>query len=77
MDEKVNSEEVKKFAKEIGAIFVLTSALTSVGIENLFMDIGKKFLDNNKIEKSVKDNKGDKGVKLNIYNEKKKKKSCC
>ena len=68
---------MKKFAKEIGAIFVLTSALTSVGIENLFMDIGKKFLDNNKIEKSVKDNKGDKGVKLNIYNEKKKKKSCC
>ena len=68
---------MKKFAKEIGAIFVLTSALTSVGIENLFMDIGKKFLDNKKIEKSVKDNKGDKGVKLNIYNEKKKKKSCC
>ena len=76
MDEKVNSEEAKKFAKEIGAIFVLTSALTSVGIENLFMDIGKKFLDNNKIEKSVKYNKGDKGVKLNINNKKKKKKSC-
>ena len=74
MDEKVNSEEVKKFAKEIGAIFVLTSALTSVGIENLFMDIGKKFLDDNKIEKSVKDNKV---VKLDKDKKNKKKKGCC
>ena len=74
MDEKVNSEEAKKFAKEIGAIFVLTSALTSVGIENLFMDIGKKFLDNKKIEKSVKDNKV---VKLDKDKKNKKKKSCC
>ena len=74
MDEKVNSEEVKKFAKEIGAIFVLTSALTSVGIENLFMDIGKKFLDNKKIEKSVND---DKVVKLDKDKKNKKKKSCC
>ena len=74
MNEKVNSEEVKKFAKEIGAIFVLTSALTSVGIENLFMDIGKKFLDNKKIEKSVKDNKV---VKLDKDKKNKKKKGCC
>ena len=74
MNEKVKSEEVKKFAKEIGAIFVLTSALTSVGIENLFMDIGKKFLDNKKIEKSVKD---DKVVKLDKDKKNKKKKSFC
>ena len=42
--EKVPEENARKFAKEIGAIFKLTSACTSVGIEELFMCLGSKFL---------------------------------
>ena len=45
--EKVSEEKAREFAKEIGAIFKLTSASTSVGIEELFVGVGCKFLDPN------------------------------
>ena len=43
--EKVPEEKARAFAKEIGAIFKLTSASTSIGIEELFVGVGCKFLD--------------------------------
>ena len=43
--EKVPEEEARKFTKEIGAIFKLSSACKSIGIEELFVGVGCKFLD--------------------------------
>ena len=45
--EQVPEEKAREFAKEIGAIFKLTSACTSIGIEELFVGVGCKFLDPN------------------------------
>ena len=44
--EEITEEEGRKFAKEIGAFFYLTSAKESVGIEDLFREVGKKFIEN-------------------------------
>ena len=44
---KVTDEEGKKFADEIGAIFQKTSALSNQGIDILFKNIGKKYLNPN------------------------------
>lgn len=45
--EQVNEEKARSFAKKIGAIFRITSAVDSTGIDQLFRDLGKKFLDPN------------------------------
>jgi Ras-related protein Rab-22 len=45
--EKVSEQKARDFAKEIGAIFKLTSACKSIGIEELFVGVGCKFLDPN------------------------------
>ena len=103
-EEKVSEDEARKFAKEKGLMFRCTSALTAEGIDDLFKDVGSKYLDpnynpddnnnnnnnkennnnnnNNKdfenIEKTKddnNDNKREKGLKLDIKTEKKKKKS--
>ena len=52
--EQVPEEEARKFAKEIGAIFKLTSACKSIGIEELFVGVGCKFLDPNYKEEGNK-----------------------
>ena len=45
--EAVPEEKARNFAKEIGAIFKLTSACTSAGVEKLFYNVGCKYLDPN------------------------------
>ena len=40
----MTEEEGKKFAKEINALFFLTSAKESVGINDLFLEIAKKYI---------------------------------
>jgi len=45
--EEVPEQEAREFAKSIGAIFCLTSAQNNSGIEELFDEMGKKFLDPN------------------------------
>ena len=45
--EEVPEQEAREFAKSIGAIFCLTSAQSNSGIEELFEEMGKKFLDPN------------------------------
>ena len=42
---KVKNEEGEKFAEEIGAKFILTSAQNANGIQNLFESIARKILD--------------------------------
>ena len=77
-EEKVSEEEAKKFAKSIGAIFHLTSCKESIGIDELFQECGKKYLqDNNlvKIEKAKNDNIVLDKTEAKEKNNKKKK--CC
>ena len=47
MEQQVSSEEAKKFADDIGAIFQLTTNRNNSGIEELFKRIGCKILDPN------------------------------
>ena len=47
--EKVSEEEGKKFAQSIGAVFQLTSCKESIGIDELFEECGKKYLEMNKL----------------------------
>ena len=45
--EQVNEAEARKYAKEVGALFKVTSACTAAGIEELFRSIGCKLLNPN------------------------------
>ena len=45
--EEVEENEGKALAKELGAIFLKTSAKESTGVEDLFTKIGKKFVNRN------------------------------
>jgi len=76
-DEKVTEAEGKQYAKEIGAVFRLTSCKESIGIEELFEECGKKYLENNNLIE-VKEPKKDK-FNLNNSGGKSngKKKKCC
>ena len=58
-NEAVSELEAREFAKSINAIYALTSAQNNSGVDQLFHDIGNKFLDPNFQEK-VADTKGDK-----------------
>jgi chromosome segregation ATPase len=60
-NETVVEEEAKKLANELNAIFITTSAKSSKGIEDLFLRIGKRFLNpkSDKINNS-EDNKKNK-----------------
>ena len=77
-DQKVSEKEVKKFAESIGAIFELTSCKENIGINELFYECGKKYLEVNKL--IGKDNKGNnENLKIDgkDNNGKKGKKKCC
>ena len=45
--EEVNENQAREFAQSIGAIFALTSAQNNSGINELFRDVGNKYLDPN------------------------------
>ena len=62
-EEQVTEEEVKKYAKRIGAIFHLTSCKETIGIDELFEECGKKYLEvNNLIGKEGNNEKKEKMV---------------
>ena len=81
--EEIEEEEGKKLAKELGAIFQKTSAKESTGVEDLFVKIGKKFINPNKedssnLTKEERKQQGEKLKKEKIRNEKDaNKKGCC
>ena len=84
--EEVNENEAREFAESIGAIFALTSAQTNSGINELFHDVGNKYLDPNFQQKLQNENeeKNPDGKNNNIVLDKKednkpekKKKSFC
>ena len=80
-EEKVTEEEAKKYAKSIGAIFHLTSCKETIGIDDLFEECGKKYLEiNNLIGKEENNEKKEKIVldKKKAVNDKSSRgKKCC
>ena len=88
-NEKVNEEEAREWAKEIGAVFELTSAQNNTGINDLFLKVGYKYLDptfNPKIEIGNKEDKENNPEEIKTVldkkdfikdKKKKKKKPCC
>ena len=79
-EEEVSEEEGKKFAKSIGAIFHLTSCKESIGIDELFEECGRKYLEvNNLITENNKENNNK--IVLGKNNENNegegKKRKCC
>ena len=77
--EQVSEEEGKKFAQSIGAVFHLTSCKESIGIDELFEECGKKYLEMNKLIDSKEKGKIhlDKDKANNNNNNEGKKKKCC
>lgn len=91
--EQVSEEEAKAFAKEIKAIFKPTSAMTAIGIDELFSAVGKKILDPDYVEeeeevepepkpeptpkKTVDINTKERGIKLGGGGKEEKKKEKC
>ena len=81
--QEVTDEEGIELAKQLKAIYQRTSAKEeSGGIDELFKNIGKKVLDpnaeiNNYLTKEERKMKGEKLLREQIKNEKKKKGGCC
>ena len=80
--EEITKDEGLSLAKELDAIFQYTSAATSSdGINNLFLNIGKKFLDpscentSNMTNEELKSR--DESIRINNIKKRKKKKKCC
>ena len=75
--EEVTEDEGNKFANDIGAFFYLTSAKESIGINDLFKEIGEKYL-NFKENKKFEDENIGESTKISKENTVvKKKKRCC
>lgn len=81
--EEVKDEEGRNFAKEINAIYQQTSAKESTGVDQLFKNIGKKFLnpDSEITSNLTKDEIKKRGQQLKREeikkNKNKDKKGCC
>ena len=71
--EEVNENEAREFAASIGAIFALTSAQNNSGINELFRDVGNKYLDPNFQQQMQMENeeKNPEGKNTNIVLDKK------
>ena len=64
--EEVKESEARLFAEEIGAIFELTSAQNNTGINELFFEVGNKYLDPNFKPSKDEDNPDGKNDKNKI-----------
>ena len=59
-NEEVDEEESREFAKSIGAIFINCSAKNTYGIEDIFIEIGKKYTGSENIKIKADDNNNEK-----------------
>ena len=76
--EEVSEDEAKKLAKSINAGFHLVSCKNSVGINDLFYNCAKKYLEDNNLTKDNNENKDKKNDKVVLSKHKKQnKKQCC
>ena len=65
-NEAVTENEARQFANDIGAIFELTSAQNNTGIDELFFEVGNKYLDPNFKPSKDEDNQDCKNDKNKI-----------
>ena len=78
--EEVPEQEAREFAKSIGALFCLTSAQNNSGIDELFKNVGRKYLDPSypNIESDIKEQKqkeeSNQKIKIKLKDVAKKKK---
>ena len=78
-DNLADEKQAKEFAKEINAVFMLTSAKTGDGIEKFFNTLTDKFLSpefNPKVKEMLKDKGETQTLDKNSNNQPKKKKFC-
>ena len=89
-DEQITNSDGKEYADEINAIFQNTSALSNTGIDNLFENLGRKFIDpdfdyknpgketkrKNK-SKNINNERKKEDNKINLKDVNKEKKKCC
>ena len=67
-DEEVQEKEAREYAKSMNAIFGLTSAQNNTGIDQLFEEIGIKYLNPNfqeKVEENYKEKNRISNIQLN------------
>lgn len=83
-EEKVSEEEARNYAKEIGATYMLTSAKTGQGVDDLFSTLINQYLSSDNYKNLEKNNgKGGEFIVRKATKEeeeefqKKKKKRCC
>jgi small GTP-binding protein len=77
---KVDDDEIKKFSEKIGADYVFTSAKNGVGINEIFDKLGKKFIEQNKLNSKFNNSNNSDPVKLedfSIMQKVHKKNKCC
>ena len=79
--EKVNKEEVKDFSNEIEAIFRFTSAKQNICIDELFRELGKKYIESDFMkefgQEYFNNNRRNGSFQLDEKEMKKKKRKCC
>ena len=64
-EEEVRENEAREYAESIGAVFQLTSCKENIGIDELFKESGKRFLEANKlIAKEKKQKKENENLKI-------------
>ena len=64
-EEEVSENEAREYADSIGAVFQLTSCKENIGIDELFKESGKRFLEANKlIAKEKKQKKENENLKI-------------
>ena len=77
-EEKVNQEEAKKFSDSIDAIYKTTSAKENTYIDDLFKDLGRKFINSNLFKQLLSEKEEERKSKVNLdeKSNKKNKKWC-
>ena len=80
-EEEIKEDEAIEFAKSINAEFYLTSAKKNVGISDIFLNAGKKFIDPNfSLDKNDENNNKGRNVRIKTINKKeiaKENNACC
>ena len=81
MDEKVDKNEARELSKEINATFKFTSAMQNVCVDELFKELGQRFIKSNFMLEFGSEYFEDKdNFKINDLEDKikkNKKKGCC
>ena len=77
-NEQIPEDEAREYAKSMNAGFHLVSCKQKVGINDLFEDCVKRYLESNKLTKgNNNDEKNNKRIFLDKTQTKKEKKQCC